>query len=465
MTLHQKTPPVEQKFDKVPTIDPIIHLTADEQSKGNITNEENSYEDITAESTKASDKEQDTQKEKLEDLFIMTDNKQEKLKEMITNAVSSAVTSLTKRINDLESKNEELTTKIKELSELINSQNIQGDIKQTTEKTLEHNLEDKIREIRKDTYQKIEQLTEQKIQSIQIERDDINTKFENYKVKVKSDLSLNKTLTEQKINDLSFDLQKVTQEINQLKRANDSKNDKIKNIEETNKQLFQSVHKSEESTAKMVQEQINKIEIETINNDKIQKAVFDFMEQQSKVPITDQQSNRNHNNSIHKDNQVDKSDTPPRFREEKQIKCDIVVLIDSNGKYLQKNKLFPNENVYMIRCPTIEKASQILHNPNIYGQHTIILHTGINNTEYNSAEDITENLTQLLSFCKETYTNTKIYLSGLTPRKDELNMAVIRTNQLIRKELESERCKGIGFIDHSNLDKGLCEFFYSHGSK
>ena len=69
----------------------------------------------------------------------MTDNKQEKLKEMITNAVSSAVTSLTKRINDLESKNEELTTKIKELSELINSQNIQGDIKQTTEKTLEHN--------------------------------------------------------------------------------------------------------------------------------------------------------------------------------------------------------------------------------------------------------------------------------------------------------------------------------------
>ena len=52
---------------------------------------------------------------------MMTDNKQEKLKEIITNAVSSAVTILTKRINDLESKNEELTTKIKELSDLLNS--------------------------------------------------------------------------------------------------------------------------------------------------------------------------------------------------------------------------------------------------------------------------------------------------------------------------------------------------------
>ena len=63
MTLHRKkTPPVEQKSDKVPTIDPITHLTTDEQSKGNIKNEEKSFEDITAESTKASDKEQDTER-------------------------------------------------------------------------------------------------------------------------------------------------------------------------------------------------------------------------------------------------------------------------------------------------------------------------------------------------------------------------------------------------------------------
>ena len=78
----------------------------------------------------------------------------------------------------------------------------------------------------------------------------------------------------------------------------------------------------------MEQEQFNKIETETINNDKIQKAVIDFMEQQSKVPITEQQRNRNCNNSTNRNNQVDESDTPPRFREEKQIKCDIVVLID-----------------------------------------------------------------------------------------------------------------------------------------
>ena len=68
----------------------------------------------------------------------------------------------------------------------------------------------------------------------------------------------------------------------------------------------------------MVQEQFNKIETETINNDKIQKVVIDFMEQQSKLLITEQQINRNRNNNTKKNDQVDKSDTPPRFREEKQ---------------------------------------------------------------------------------------------------------------------------------------------------
>ena len=111
-------------------------------------------------------------------------------------------------------------------------------MKETTKKISEQNLEDKIREIRKESYQKIEQLTEQKIQTIQIERDEINTKFEKCKVKEKSDLTLNKTPTEQKINVLFSDLQNVNEEIDQLKRANDSKPNKIKNIEETNNSFF-----------------------------------------------------------------------------------------------------------------------------------------------------------------------------------------------------------------------------------
>ena len=45
----------------------------------------------------------------------------------------------------------------------------------------------------------------------------------------------------------------------------------------------------------------------------------------------------------------------------------------------KKNRLFLSENVYIIPCPTIQKASEILRNPKFYGQHTIIIHTGVSN--------------------------------------------------------------------------------------
>ena len=108
--------------------------------------------------------------------------------------------------------------------------------------------------------------------------------------------------------------------------------------------------------------------------------------------------------------------------------------------------------MYIIPCPTIQKASEILRNPKFYGQHTIIIHTGVNNVEYNSPEDIAENVANLLLFCKETYPSTKLVMSGITPRKDGLNTAVKRANELIRKELDTEQLQGVLFIDNSNLD-------------
>ena len=122
------------------------------------------------------------------------------------------------------------------------------------------------------------------------------------------------------------------------------------------------------------------------------------------------------------------------FENEEQIKCDVVILMNSNRKFVQKYRLFPNENVYIIPCPTVQKASKILRNPKFYGQHTIIIHTGVDNVEYNSPEDIAENAANLLLFCKETYPSIKVVMSSVTPRKDELNTAVKREQTSLYKK-------------------------------
>ena len=124
----------------------------------------------------------------------------------------------------------------------------------------------------------------------------------------------------------------------------------------------------------------------------------------------------------------------------------------SNRKYIQRNKLFPSQKVHIIPCPTIEKAREILANPKFYGQHTIIIYTGVNDVEYNSVKGINEKLNALLLYCKTTYLQTNIYISSITLRKDDLNGVVTKVNQLLAKELEDSKYHGIKLIDHSNLD-------------
>ena len=82
----------------------------------------------------------------------------------------------------------------------------------------------------------------------------------------------------------------------------------------------------------------------------------------------------------------------------------------------------------------------------------------MNNVKYNSGKDINERLSALLLYCKAAYPETKIYISGITPRKDDLNGIVTKINELLVKEQESTKYHGIKFIDHSNPDKP--EFLY-----
>lgn len=58
---------------------------------------------------------------------------------------------------------------------------------------------------------------------------------------------------------------------------------------------------------------------------------------------------------------------------------EVAILIDSNGKFIQEQKLFPNKKVSKIWCPTTEAALQILSHPEFGTPGHILIHTGTNN--------------------------------------------------------------------------------------
>ena len=179
-----------------------------------------------------------------ENLPDMTSNRE--LKQLIKDTISPIVVDLTNRVKELENRNNQLSNQIIELSNLVNPGKLKEDIKEIAEQVMLQNINDHAKEIRKNMYRKIDQLTEERIQEINIERDAINTQFEDYKIKIKSDTALEKMLIDQKLDTLTSDLKKVYNDMDQLQRANNSKTNKLKNLEETNKQLLETLHKYEE---------------------------------------------------------------------------------------------------------------------------------------------------------------------------------------------------------------------------
>ena len=75
----------------------------------------------------------------------------------------------------------------------------------------------------------------------------------------------------------------------------------------------------------------------------------------------------------------------------------------------------------MLPCGSINQAKEILSDPVFLGQHTLVLHFGVNDLETMSPHKSCENMRDVLLLCKEKFKTAKVIVSGITPRKDELS--------------------------------------------
>ena len=177
--------------------------------------------------------------------------------------------------------------------------------------------------------QKLDKVTEQKIETINTEKDEMNAKFENHKMIIKSSISSDKKFLEEIIDTLTLSLEKANNEINQLKHANTSKSDKLKRHEDIQKELREKLTLLEENTDQQLVEQINNLRTELLN------IVSNENNTATQPKAINNEQNVRNNQSANSD------ENTQNFEDGKQIKCDIVILMDSNRKFLQKNRLFP----------------------------------------------------------------------------------------------------------------------------
>ncbi|KAK1874816.1 Platelet-activating factor acetylhydrolase IB subunit beta like [Dissostichus eleginoides] len=98
-------------------------------------------------------------------------------------------------------------------------------------------------------------------------------------------------------------------------------------------------------------------------------------------------------------------------------KPDIVILIDSNGKFIDENKLFPTHTVAKIWCPNTQHAMDLLSEQQLGSPSHIIIHTGSNDLR-SQQERVSESLRGVIEKASTTFPNSRVVMSTLLPRKD-----------------------------------------------
>ena len=133
-----------------------------------------------------------------------------------------------------------------------------------------------------------------------------------------------------------------------------------------------------------------------------------------------------------------------------------VFLCDSNGKFLNKRKLFkPQQEHKYFRCPKVEHARDVLQNALQEHPELIVIHTGTNNlTPTTPIDTFISDISALVTEASTKFSKSKIIYSTLLPRADIPSHIITKINdQLINR---CSKLPNVHLVTHTNVFfKGL----------
>ena len=142
----------------------------------------------------------------------------------------------------------------------------------------------------------------------------------------------------------------------------------------------------------------------------------------------------NHKPAITPENQKKETTGHQRPNVNQQLKPtiempqNIVLLIDSNGKFIDTSKFTPNKEVVKIFCPTIPSVIKMLNEDDLGKPSHIVIHVGTNDIEYNSIDLCQTQFKEMLKIAITKYPTSKILLSSLVVRGDIKEPARVELN-------------------------------------
>lgn len=107
-----------------------------------------------------------------------------------------------------------------------------------------------------------------------------------------------------------------------------------------------------------------------------------------------------------------------KFTENLRTSHNIVLLIDSNGKFIDTSKFNPHNEACKIFCPTVPSVIKTLSEVDLGKPSHIVIHVGTNDIEQNSVDFCHALFKEMIQLAATKYPTSKILISSLIVRDD-----------------------------------------------
>ena len=131
---------------------------------------------------------------------------------------------------------------------------------------------------------------------------------------------------------------------------------------------------------------------------------------------------------------------------------------------MDSNRRKQEKQVRVIPCGSVARARTIINNPRFFDVEAIVLRTGTNDLEDNSlsSRHIVNALIEISETALNKFQKSKIFLSEITPRRDEFHLKGMEVNSMVKGAIESNNFQ---LVCHSNLSKESLFFDKKHLNK
>jgi hypothetical protein len=283
---------------------------------------------------------------------------------------------------------------------------------------------------------------------------EIQQQFEDTKAAWKHDLKVLKQQTTQEVEEYKEEIQRLTLEnkalsskFSSIKDLQQKANAKIDNLEVITNEIKDSVTITNPGGNDINETQKSQPETVPSSTDS-----FNILVEDGTVPPSTASLNATH--SVPGEDCTTKHYSYMNEPKNTNIHADIIILMDSNRKFINAKKLSPSGSKSLIlKCGNLDSAKDILQFPRFEDPKVIVLHVGVNDVESSTVSDICGKFTEAVQIALKAFPQTRLMISAITPRSDNLDEAVNEVNHFLNTELLANLPPTSMVVSHSNITK------------